>query len=245
MAKEKKQFAFVLYPGVRPLELIGALTVFAGSDRLGAPFTTVAVGGTTAPLASDTALRVLPSATFADVPRPHALVVPGSGSAAIRAMGDDELVAYVRSAAETAELVVAIGTGALILAAAGLLDGRQATTHWAYAGLLEALGTRYLQVPWVEDETYVTAAGVSAGIDVSLLLAARLATPADAEFIQQMMEYDPRPPFGGIDWSNADGEAYVRAHFSDEDLAAAREALQHRPDLLAAFDAWRPAVVPV
>jgi transcriptional regulator GlxA family with amidase domain len=90
--------------------------------------------------------------------------VPGGGAATVAAMQDQALVGYVRSAAATAELVGATGNGALLLAA-GLLEGRRAAVHWAYAELLESLGVTVVRERWVEDGRFLTAAGGSAGID--------------------------------------------------------------------------------
>ncbi len=94
------------------------------------------------------------------------------------------------------------GLGALVLAAAGLLVGRRAAIHWAYGELLESLGVTYARERWVEDGTFVTAAGGSAGIDMMLYLVARLTSKAGARLAQLATEYDPQPPFGGIDWAH-------------------------------------------
>jgi transcriptional regulator GlxA family with amidase domain len=92
-------------------------------------------------------------------------------------------------------VVGSVCTGALILAAAGLLAGRQATTHWASHRLLERLGARYLPERWVEDGKFITSAGVSAGIDMALALTARLTDEPTARMVQLAIEYDPHPPF--------------------------------------------------
>jgi hypothetical protein len=86
----------------------------------------------------------------------------------------------------------------------GLLQGRPATTHWAYRGFLDRLGARYVAERWVEDGRYLTGAGVSAGIDTALRLASRLASDEMSRLVQLAIEYDPRPPLGGIDWSTVD-----------------------------------------
>ncbi len=199
---EKKLIAFTLYPGVTPLDLVGPLTVLRDLK----PYRTVAVGERREPLDSDTPLRLIPAKTFGEVPAPFAVIVPGGGAATLQAMQDETLLAYLRSAAETAETVGSTGNGALILAAAGLLQGRGAAIHWAYGELLERLGATYARERWVEDGKFLTSAGGSAGIDMMLHLVARLKNKSRARLAQLFVEYDPRPPFGGIDWSSVDGD---------------------------------------
>jgi transcriptional regulator GlxA family with amidase domain len=116
----------------------------------------------------------------------------------------------------------------LVLAAAGLLEGRQATTHWAYHRLLERLGATYLPQRWVEDGKFITSAGVSAGIDMALALVARLTDEPTARRVQLAIEYDPHPPFGPIDWDQVDRDIY-------EPMLGpmVQQQLADRPELLA------------
>ena len=202
MPAEKNVIAFVLYPGVTPLDLVGPLTVLRDLQ----PYRTVVVGERREPLASDTPLRLLPARTFREVPHPFAVVVPGGGAATLQAMEDEALLAYLRAAAGTAEVVGSTGNGALLLAAAGLLAGRRAAIHWAYGEPLERLGATYARERWVEDGKFLTSAGGSAGIDMMLHLVARLKSKSRARLAQLLAEYDPQPPFGGIDWSGVDGD---------------------------------------
>jgi hypothetical protein len=119
-------------------------------------------------------------------------------------MGDPAIRDYLRHAAETAPVVGSVCTGALIRAAAGLLQGRQATTHWAYHRMLERLGATYLPQRWVEDGRFITSAAVSAGIDTALALVARLTDEPTARMVQLAIEYDPHPPLGpstGTRWT--------------------------------------------
>jgi transcriptional regulator GlxA family with amidase domain len=117
-------------------------------------------------------------------------------------MTDPAIRAYVRTPAETAEVVGSVCTGALILAAVGLLEGRPATTHWAVSRMLERLGAHYQRKRWVEDGKFIMSAGVSVGIDMGLYLAARLTDEATARDAQVALDYDPAPPLGRIDYSD-------------------------------------------
>jgi transcriptional regulator GlxA family with amidase domain len=203
--REKKLIAIVMYPGMTALDVVGAMETLIILN-VNSPYRLISVGERPEPVQTDTPLKLVPNRTFAQSPAPFRLVVPGGGAAALAAVRDETLLRYVRSAGERAGLVASIGTGSLILAAAGLLEGRQATTHWAYAHELERLGVRYTRRRWVEDGRFITAAGVTAGIDMSLHLLARLTSKRRARAAQLMIEYDPQPPFGGIDWDRLERE---------------------------------------
>jgi transcriptional regulator GlxA family with amidase domain len=132
---------------------------------------------------------------LADVPRPDVFVVPGGLEGTFAAAQDARITDWVREAHEHAAWSCSVCTGSLILGAAGLLKGRRATTHWAAASILEQHGATYIPERVVEDGRVITAAGVSAGIDMALALAARLADEDAARAIQLGIEYDPQPPF--------------------------------------------------
>lgn len=130
----------------------------------------VAVGEHLAEMETDTPMKIIPQKSFAQAPAPHVLIVLGSGASVKASLQNRPLLDYVRSAGANAQLVVGISSGSLILAQAGLIGQRQATTHWQYAEKLNALGARYVRKPWVEDGNLITAAGVSGAIDVALYL---------------------------------------------------------------------------
>jgi transcriptional regulator GlxA family with amidase domain len=228
---EERYIAFVVYPGLTLLDLVGPLQTLRG---LGSPYQTITVGEHIAPVPTDTGLSITPEATFHEIEQPLAIVVPGGGRGTIQAMADPAVQGFVRRTAEAATFVTSVCTGALILAAAGLLEGRDATTHWAYAEYLNKLGARYQRARWVENGKYITAAGVSAGIDMALHLAARLTSEDRAQRIQAGIEYDPQPPFGPMDWSKADVAAYwSRLGDADARRAYFTPLLASRPDVLA------------
>lgn len=154
---------------------------------------------------------------LAAVPEPDIVVHPGGfGTRAL--MTDDEMLDWLRHAHETTTWTTSVCTGSLVLAAAGILDGLDATTHWAATELLEKHGARPVQERFVERGKVITAAGVSAGIDMALHLAARIAGPVVAQAIQLGIEYDPAPPFDAGSPSKAPAEVV--------DLVRAGEAAQ-------------------
>jgi transcriptional regulator GlxA family with amidase domain len=147
------------------------------------------------PYATDRGLQLIPDATLDDVPAPHVLVVPG-GTGTRDALADERLVDWIRAAHGTSKWTTSVCTGALLLGAAGVLDGLRATTHWAFLDALAAYGAEPVSDERVvEQGKVVTSAGVSSGIDMALTLAARIAGEDVAQAIQLRIEYDPQPPF--------------------------------------------------
>ncbi len=202
MTAEQKTLAFVVYPGLTPLDLVGPLQVLSALAQLDPGYRTVVVGATKDTIGTDTPLSVAASHTFDEVPSPYAVLVPGGTVPTLRAMADERLLAWLRGAAAGAELVTSVCTGSMVLGAAGLLEGKRATTHWMFRDLLTGLGATPVAERWVEDGRVITAAGVSAGIDLALHLVERLAGRQVATNVQFAIEYDPEPPQGRLDWAN-------------------------------------------
>ena len=139
-------------------------------------------------------LRLVADAAFEDLPDPEILVVPG-GTGTDDFLDDERLIGWIRRAHETSEWTTSVCTGSLLLGAAGVLDGLEATCHWLDIAGLERYGARPTSRRVVEPGKVITAAGVSSGIDMGLTLAAKIAGPEIAKAIQLGIEYDPQPPF--------------------------------------------------
>src|SRR5919112_2754069 len=226
--KGNKTIAVVTYPGLALLDLVATKTVL-DELAMATRYRSVSVGERTEAIASNTPMRIIPEKRFEEVPDPFALIVPGGGIASLEAMGNERLINYLRFAEHTAELVCSVSTGSFLLAAAGLLERRRATTHPAYAELLKRLGVDYVEGYSVEDGKFLTMAGVSGGIDTTLRLVGRLRGEGKAKRTQLVIEYDPQPPFGGVDWGQANGDEVgdtVVRHRADLE-----RALANRPDL--------------
>jgi transcriptional regulator GlxA family with amidase domain len=140
------------------------------------------------------ALRLSADRALYEVADPDVLLIPG-GQGNRPLMQDDEVLEWVRGAHEGSTWTTSVCTGALVLGAAGILAGKRATTHWAFLDQLRELGAQAVSERVVEDGKVMTAAGVSAGIDMALTLAARIAGEDFAKAVQLGIEYDPQPPF--------------------------------------------------
>ena len=146
---------------------------------------------------------------MADVPRPDVFVIPGGTAGTFAAAKDEEILQWVRQAHAHSTYTTSVCTGSLILGAAGLLEGLEATTHWAAKSMLEQYGARYSEQRVVVAGKIVTAAGVSAGIDMALRLVGKIAGDELARVVQLAIEYDPQPPFDAGSPAKA-GEEAVR-----------------------------------
>jgi putative intracellular protease/amidase len=185
------QIAILLYDRFTVLDAVGPYQVLS---RL--PGAEVVFAGEQAGLFSDDSGRLSLSApaALADVPHPDIVVVPG-GPGQDDQMHDGPLHEWLRAADKTSAWTTSVCTGSLILAAAGLLAARGATSHWLALDQLGQLGVTPVAQRVVFDGKYVSAAGVSAGIDMALRLTELLADRTAAQAAQLMIEYDPQPPF--------------------------------------------------
>ncbi len=178
------------------------------------------------PVRAESGLAIVPTGTLAGCPPLDVLFVPG-GRGQIELTNDDEVLSFLSAQGRAARYVTSVCTGSLLLGAAGLLDGYEATTHWAYLDFLPAFGARPVRRRVVVDRNRITAGGVTAGIDFGLRLVADLAGEALAQAIQLRLEYDPHPPFAGGHPDSADPALVgtVRDSFAAS-LAAEREQIE-------------------
>ena len=184
------QIGSLLFEGVDQIDLTGPFEVFS---RI--PNSTYRIfGKTAAPTRDMRGLRLLPDAVLRDAPQLDLLHVPGGfGQEAM--MDDEEVLTWIRQQAAGVQSLFSVCTGALICGAAGLLKGRRATTHWASMHLLPLFGAIPVNERVVADGNIVFAAGVTAGIDGALRVAANLRGVEEAQAIQLAIAYAPEPPF--------------------------------------------------
>jgi transcriptional regulator GlxA family with amidase domain len=197
------QIAIGLFPGFTALDVIGPYQVFANLPDADV----VLCAATTGHVVDDHGLVHLEvSSTFDDVPTPDVLVAPGGLITRRLARDGDPIIDWIRGAHPHSDYTTSVCTGALLLGAAGLLDGLPAATHWFTYEHLRTYGAEPTEQRVVEEGKILTAAGVSAGIDLALTLVGRMASPGVAQAIQLGLEYDPQPPFHAGSPSKAPSE---------------------------------------
>jgi transcriptional regulator GlxA family with amidase domain len=186
--------AVVLWDGVEELDFAGPYEVLTAWARESERSITVrTVAESTDPVRCSHGLRVLPDVAWREVGRIDVLVLPGGDSRPL--VADDGFVQRMRDLADAGTLMTSVCTGALVYGAAGLLAGRPATTHWSALDRLAAYDVEVdADARFVDDGEIVTAAGVSAGIDMALHLVARLESPERARSVRRYIQYDPQPP---------------------------------------------------
>jgi len=185
------QIAIPLFDRFTAQDAVGPYQVLSAIPGANVRFT----GPEPGPVRTDNRmLTVLVEERWEDLPDPDVLVVPGGiGTRAL--LHDERLLDWVRGAHASSQWTTSVCTGSLVLAAAGVLDGVDATTNWLEYELLSELGACPVAERVVERGKVVTGAGVTAGLDMALLLTARIAGPEVAQAIQLGLEYDPQPPF--------------------------------------------------
>ena len=192
MPAKPEDIAMLVYPGMTALDLIGPQQVFGYTMGCNVHL----VAKTAELVTSDTGVSIKPTKTFAECPDPvDILFVPGGGIGTINLMKDSQTLAFLAERAKTAKWVTSVCSGSLVLAAAGLLRGYQATSHWSVRYVLADFGAEPVSQRVVEDRNRITSAGITAGIDFGLRIAGRLRGKEYAQALELTLEYDPQPPF--------------------------------------------------
>jgi cyclohexyl-isocyanide hydratase len=184
------QIGVLVYANMTLLDLAGPQSAFGFHGK------THLVAGTLDPILTDSGITILPTTTYADCPKNlDVLLVPG-GFGTNDVMQDEEALAFLAESGKSAHYITSVCSGSVVLAAAGLLDGYKAATHWALYPQLEATGdVEAVRERVVADRNRFTGGGVTAGIDVGLTLLAELRGEQVARMTQLLMEHDPEPPF--------------------------------------------------
>lgn len=203
------QIAIPIFPKLTALDAIGPYEVLQRLPKSELLF----VGHEPGTIRTDNGFLGLEvDASFEAVPAPDVIVFPG-GVGTRSLMRDERVLQWLRRAHQTTRFTTSVCTGALVLGAAGLLDGLEATTHWGAYEVLESTGAKPVATRVVEhlDRRIITAAGVSSGIDMALRLAELLVDTTAAQAMQLMIEYDPQPPFDAGSVSKVDAAVMQRA----------------------------------
>lgn len=190
MTTQTTAISILIFDGLTALDAIGPYDVLRHVPGWKVTF----VGKEAGEVQTEDGLRLVADVGLADAPAADILLVPG-GSGTRPLTTDAEVLDWVRATDQGTRRTTSVCTGALVLGAAGLLQGRQATTYWQNLEDLRAFGTEPVTSRWVEDGKYLTAAGVSAGIDMALHLVAEEVAPEMSQAVQLGIEYDPAPPF--------------------------------------------------
>lgn len=217
------RFGLLTFPDVQQLDLTAPYEIFASMEDAEVHL----IWKDTAPIVSATKLVLQPTTSFAECPQLDVVCVPGGGG--VNALLEDEVVlSFIRAQAERAHFVTSVCTGSLVLGAAGLLDGKKATTHWNARDFLAGFGAVAAPGRVVRDGNLFTAGGVTAGIDFGLTIVAALRNQEEAEAIQLSLEYTPAPPFnsGTPEEANADVLARTRQRLAGS--RAGRQAIMAR-----------------
>ena len=217
------RIGLLIFPDMTQLDMTGPLQVFTSLPGAEVHL----LWKTLDPVTCGGGLRLLPDTTLADCPRLDVICVPG-GYGVMPLMEDETVLAFLRQQADTARYVGSICTGSLVLAAAGLLKGRRATTHWAWLDLLARLGAEPVSQRVVRDGKFFSGGGVTAGIDFALTMIAEIAGRDAAESIQLGIEYAPAPPFESGHPDTARPEVLAATRQRLEALRAPREAAVDR-----------------
>jgi transcriptional regulator GlxA family with amidase domain len=228
LAARKFSVAMLIYPGMTLLDMAGPQALWAFHSE------TYFVWEQRGPVPTDTGVAVVATHTFTDCPEDVDVVCVPGGFGTWDVIRHEGALSFLRRSAASARYVTSVCTGSIILAAAGLLDGYRAATHWATYPVLEMLGVEGIHERVVVDRNRITGGGVTAGIDFGLTVLAELLGEEAARATQLMVEYDPAPPFdsGSPSGAGPTVTAAVQATLSSDierrALPAVRAVLERR-----------------
>lgn len=208
--------AFVLYDRMTALDMVGPYEMLAPNPEITPHF----VAHRRGTVRADQGLELNATTTFDELPGPDLIVVPGSGRWRAVLEQNDALLAWLAAAHPAATWTTSVCTGATLLAKAGLLTGRTATTHWVSREVLGELGAKVSTDRVVVDGDIITAAGVSAGLDMGLALVGTLFDADRAKLLQLMNEYQPEPPYdsGSLEKAPPGVVAFARAYDAETSI---------------------------
>jgi transcriptional regulator GlxA family with amidase domain len=185
----------LIFDDAEELDFVGPWEVFTMARYIKPDDRVVTIAQTREPIRAAKGMRIIPDHSFADAPELDVVLVPG-GIGTRREVGNPVLIDWLRQAGARCRWVTSVCTGALLLHEAGFAKGRRVTTHWGFVAALRERGAEVLEnVRYVRDGNLVTAAGVSAGIDMALWLVGQVHSVPVARQVQRAMEYDPAPPY--------------------------------------------------
>jgi transcriptional regulator GlxA family with amidase domain len=189
-----KTVGVVIFPDVEELDFVGPIEVFGALRYIEEGWQVVTIAESKEPVRAVNGLTVVPDHTFEDCPPLRLVLVPG-GIGTRNEVDNTRLLDFVRKAGGEAAWVTSVCTGAFVLRRAGFLDGRRATTYWASLDRLREEGVEVVEERFVAEGNVITAAGVSAGIDMSLYVVGQMFDVETARKVQKLIEYYPRPPY--------------------------------------------------
>jgi cyclohexyl-isocyanide hydratase len=189
MNTKKLKIAMLCYPDMTLLDLVGPETVFSQYADI------YLVWKTLTPVQTDTNISINPNCTFIDCPDDLDIIFAPGGPGAVEMIQDEAVLSFLREKSLTSQYITAVCTGSLILAAAGLLKGIKATTHWSVRDELAMLGATVVNQRVVVDGNRITGGGITSGIDFGLEVVAKVISEDAAKAITLLLEYDPNPPY--------------------------------------------------
>jgi len=221
------QIAILLYEGFTALDAVGPYDVLNRLPGATVRFVAEQIGPKRSDMGS---LALNADSTLASLPHPDILLIPGGGLGAFAAAKEQVLINWVQEAHTLSQWTTSVCSGALLLGATGILKGLTATTHWAAQAALEQYGAMYRSSRFIQQGKIITAAGVSAGIDMALYLAGEIAGCETAQAIQLEIEYDPHPPFDSGSLQKASAETVSLARQMLQEQMAQERARSAKPE---------------